>query len=285
MTPDILDGCGDLLARYDLLVCDVWGVIHDGANAHAAACAALQKFRDGGGAVVLLSNAPMPSPVTARQIAKTGVPREAYDRLVTSGDLTLGRLAERGLRRVHHIGPALRDDGLFADIERVPLDEAEAIVCSGLEDDENETAENYRTRLARALQRELLLVCANPDLQVEVAGRLYPCAGAVAALYEEMGGEVIWAGKPHAPAYDAAFAAGEAVLGRPVERARILGIGDALRTDVAGAGRAGIDALMVASGLHRHEIWTGGALDPAKARDVVAASGLPCRAVTAWLSW
>ena len=285
MTPDILDGCGALLARYDLLVCDLWGVVHDGVNAHDAACDALLRFRRGGGTVVLLSNAPMPSDVTARFIERIGVPRDAYDRLVTSGDLTLAVLAERGIRRVHHIGPEKRDDALFATIERVPFAHAEAIVCSGLEDDGAETADNYRDRLAAALARDMTLVCANPDLAVEVGGVSYPCAGAIAALYEAMGGHVVWCGKPHAPAYAAAFAAGEAARGKPVERARILGIGDALRTDVAGAGHAGIDALMIASGLHREEIWTDGTLDPAKARSVVAGSGLPCRAVSAWLSW
>ncbi len=285
MAPDILDGCGELLARYDLLVCDLWGVVHDGVNAHEAACDALLRFRRGGGTVVLLSNAPMPSHVTARFIERIGVPRDAYDRLVTSGDLTLAVLAEKGVRRVHHIGPDGRDDALFASIERVAFTEAEAIVCSGLEDDVNETAEHYRERLVPALARGMTLVCANPDLAVEVGGVAYPCAGAIAALYEAMGGRVVWCGKPHPPAYVAALAAGEAARGRPVDRTRVLGIGDALRTDVAGAGRAGIDALMIASGLHREEIWTDGVLDPVKARSVVAGSGLPCRAVSAWLSW
>ncbi len=285
MAPDILDGCGDLLAGYDMLVCDLWGVVHDGVRALDAACDALIRFRQGGGTVVLLSNAPMPSHVTARFIDRIGVSREAYDRLVTSGDLTLEVLAAKGMSRVHHLGPEKRDDALFETIERVPLARADAIVCSGLEDDENETAEHYRDRLLVAREADLVLVCANPDLSVEVGGVSYPCAGAIAALYEEMGGEVVWCGKPHAPAYVAAFSAGEAARGRSVERARILGIGDALRTDIAGAGRAGIDALMIGSGLHRHEIWTGDAIDPAKARALVAASGLPCRAVSPWLSW
>jgi len=223
--------------------------------------------------------------VTARFIERIGVPREAYDRIVTSGDLTLDVLAAKGIVRVHHLGPEKRDDALFETIERVPLAHAEAIVCSGLEDDVNETAEHYRDRLFVAREAELVLVCANPDLAVDVGGVSYPCAGAIAALYEEIGGEVVWCGKPHAPAYVAAFAAGEAARGSAVDRSRILGIGDALRTDIAGAGRAGIDALMIGSGLHRHEIWADDALDPAKARALVAASGLPCRAVSPWLSW
>jgi HAD superfamily hydrolase (TIGR01459 family) len=285
MASDILEGCGDLLARYDLLVCDLWGVVHDGVRAHEDACEALIRFRQSGGTVVLLSNAPMPSRVTARFIERIGVPRAAYDRLVTSGDLTLDVLAGKGIGRVHHMGPEKRDDALFETIERVPLARAQAIVCSGLEDDVNETAEHYRDRLFVAREAELVLVCANPDLSVEVGGVSYPCAGAIAALYEEIGGEVIWCGKPHSPAYVAAFAAGEAARGRAVERSRILGIGDALRTDIAGAALAGIDALLIASGLHRREVWTNDALDPAKARALVSSSGLPCRAVSARLIW
>jgi HAD superfamily hydrolase (TIGR01459 family) len=282
----ILDHCGPLLARYDLLICDIWGVLHDGVTAYPEACEALTRFREGGGTVVLLSNAPMPGASTARLIAKKGVPDQAYDRIVTSGDLTLHWVRRHGMARVFHIGPPKRDDALFrSGLERVPFAEAEAVVCSGLVDDETETAADYAGQLGAMLERGLTLVCANPDLAVEVGGRIYPCAGAVGALYEEMGGEVIWAGKPHALAYDTALAAGREARQGEVAAERVLCIGDALRTDIAGAAQAGLDALFIAGGLHRHDIWTDGALDPARATTLVQASGLPCKGIAARLAW
>lgn len=264
MAVRILDRAGDLLSAYDVLFCDVWGVLHNGVTAYPGANDALPRFRETGGSVVLVSNAPVPRERVARLLDLRGVRREAWDAIVSSGDLTRARLRDMGLARVHHVGPA-KDSYLFdgLDIARVGLDEAEALVVSGLEDEVNETGETYRPLLQRALDRGLELVCANPDLVVEVGGVAHPCAGAIAAVYESMGGAVHWAGKPFPPAYDAALAEAARLRGGPVPRDKVLAIGDAVRTDLAGAARAGIAALFVADGIHREHVTRHGRIDEA----------------------
>jgi HAD superfamily hydrolase (TIGR01459 family) len=252
----LLDSAGSLLAGYDVVFCDVWGVVHNGVTPYATACEALARFRDGGGAVVLVTNSPVPAKETGDFIAtQIGVPRTAWDAIITSGDLTRGFITEHDLSRVHHIGPP-RDLPVFKglDVARVALDEAQGIVCTGVVDDVRETGETYRPVLEIARDRGLPLVCGNPDLVVEVGGIYYPCAGAVAVIYESLGGEVFWAGKPHEPVYAGAHRLAEERLGRSVERKRILGIGDALRTDMAGAAGYGIDGLLIARGIHREEL-------------------------------
>lgn len=263
----ILDRARDLLAGYEILFCDVWGVLHDGVRAYPGANDALPRFRAGGGIVLLLSNAPLPADSVARVLDEKGVRREAYDAIVSSGDMARVRLAEAGTTRVHHIGPK-RDLPLFigTDLARVSLDEAEALVVTGLERDTSETAEDYRARLMQARERDLELLCANPDLHVEVGGRTLPCAGVLGVLYESLGGSVYWAGKPFAVAYDAAFARVRSLRG-PIDRSRVLAIGDAVRTDLAGAAGAGIDALFVTGGIHREAVTVGGFVD----RDRLAA--------------
>ncbi|MGE0628587.1 MAG: TIGR01459 family HAD-type hydrolase, partial [Hyphomicrobiaceae bacterium] len=205
---EIIEHAGKLLSRYDVIVSDVWGVVHDGARAYADACEAFARFRARGGTVLLLSNAPMPSAWVANVLDEKRVPRESWDAIVSSGDIALAHIAEQGFVRVHHIGTD-RDLPLFETMqaERVPVEAAQAIVCTGLIDDRNETGESYRGFLQAALARRLPLVCANPDLLVDVGGELLPCAGVVAELYESMGGPVYWAGKPHAPAYEMAMRA------------------------------------------------------------------------------
>jgi HAD superfamily hydrolase (TIGR01459 family) len=219
-------------------------------------------------------------------LARVGVRRDAWDAIISSGDLTRAYLAERRLRRIHHLGPP-RDLPLFKglDVERVALSAASAIVCTGVVDDANETGESYRPLLAEARERDLPLVCGNPDLVVDVGGVLLPCAGAVAAVYEAMGGDVFWAGKPHAPAYEGALHLAEAALGKSVDRRRILAIGDAVRTDLAGAGAYGIDCLLVAQGIHRQELMPSGRLDRAKLDLLLSSSEhRPVAAMTA-LAW
>ena len=202
----MLERAGELFARYDGLVCDVWGVVHDGVRAYEPAGEAFARFRAAGGTVLLLSNAPMPSSWVAKVLDEKGVRRDSWDAIVSSGDLALKHVAARGFERVHHIGTE-RDLPLMEAMSArsVRLDQAQAIVCTGLVDDRNETAESYRPMLARALDAAMPFVCANPDLIVDVGGVLLPCAGVLGALYEEMGGEVYWAGKPHAPAYELAL--------------------------------------------------------------------------------
>jgi HAD superfamily hydrolase (TIGR01459 family) len=245
----------DIAGDYDLILCDVWGVLHDGLNAFPAAGEALTRFREKGGRVVLVSNAPRPGTLVTRQLDDYGVPRTAYDDIRTSGDLSRAIVAENGARPFHHIGPE-RDLGLFRELEgrATALDEADYVVCTGLFDDETETAEDYAETLAAMRARDLLMVCANPDLVVERGHQLIVCAGAIAAAYEDLGGRTITPGKPHRPIYDAALALGEELLGRSVDRRRVIGVGDAIRTDVAGGHGAGIDTLLVARGIHALEL-------------------------------
>ncbi len=285
--PPILDAAGPLLAGFDVVFCDVWGVIHDGFNAYTSACDALVRFRAGGGTVVLVSNAPVPNDQVAAMLRSRRVPVAAYDAIVSSGDIALEHVAERGFARVHNIGPRDRDAALFDRLtaKHAPLADAEAIVCSGLEDDINETAASYRPLLEAALDRGLPFVCANPDLVVDVGGRLYLCAGAIAALYEDLGGDVFWAGKPHASAYDTASRRAAELRGTATDRSRVLAIGDSLRTDLAGAAQAGISGLFIGSGIHRHDSMSGAMLDPAKLATLFKPGSPPAVGAMPILAW
>lgn len=258
----ILDAAGPLMSRYDLIISDVWGVVHDGLWALEPACAALEEFRRGGGQVVLLSNAPGPSAQILRVLDKKRVPRAAFDRLVTSGDVTRALLIADGHEKVYHIGTS-RDRVLFEGTRAILVDEAEAevVLATELRDDRTETPEDYRPLLARLAARGLPFICGNPDLVVHVGADLLPCAGSLAAIYEELGGTVLWAGKPHRPAYDMALEAGLAARGgRAIDMSRVLVIGDAVRTDMAGAAGIGADGLFIAGGIHRDEVVFDGHL-------------------------
>jgi HAD superfamily hydrolase (TIGR01459 family) len=284
--PPILDGAGPLLECYDVVFCDVWGVLHNGVIAHPAAGEALSRFRAGGGLVVLLSNAPVPWTSVARVLELRGVRRDAWDAVVSSGDLTRDHIVQRGYRRLHHIGPA-RDLSLFKGLKvaRVGLAEAEAILCTGLNDDANETGETYRPLLEHAKALGLPFVCANPDLVVDVGGTLLPCAGLLASVYEDLGGQVFWAGKPYRVAYERAHARAEELIGRSVDPSRILAIGDAIRTDVAGAVAFGIDALFIAHGIHRAEIMRGGRLEEAALARLIATAPGKLKGAMTELAW
>lgn len=260
----IIENAGALFQRYDVLLSDVWGVVHDGHTAYTGAGEAFARFRARGGTVLLLSNAPMPSNWVAHVLDEKGVHRNSWDAIVSSGDISLAHVAERGYRKVLHIGTP-RDLPLFEAMTaaRTDFEDAQAIVCTGLVDDRNETADTYRPLLERALARRLPLVCANPDLLVDVGGELLPCAGVIAELYEAMGGPVYWAGKPYAPAYTAAMDKIARLRGHGISRDRVLAIGDAVRTDLAGAANAGIASLFVAQGIHRDATVRAGRIDPA----------------------
>lgn len=285
--PPILAHAGELLSRYDVMFCDVWGVLHDGHHAFDEACDTLLRFRAGGGTVILVSNAPVPGERVAVMLDSRAVPREAYDGIIASGEIALRHIAEKGYQRLFCIGPAERDAATFTRLkaERTGVDTADAILCTGLNDDLEETADDYRPLLERARARALPFVCANPDLVVDVGGRQYLCAGAIADLYERMDGEVFWAGKPHANAYDAAHAAAEVQRGTPVSRQRIIAVGDSLRTDLKGAEAAGIDAIFVASGIHRDEMMGSGALDAEKLAILFAPPAPPAIAIMERLTW
>lgn len=228
---------------------DIWGVMHEGTRPFAAAVDACRTFRGRGGIVVLVSNAPRPGPSVAQQLARIGIAPEAYDAIISSGDISRALVAGYSGQAILHIGPE-RDLPLFdgLGVRLAAADDAAAIVCTGLVDDERETAETYRPLLTAMAARGVAMVCANPDLTVERGGRLIPCAGAVAALYAGLGGTVSYGGKPYAPIYDAAAAIARD-LGRepPLSKADFLAIGDGVRTDIEGAHRFGIDSVYVAS--------------------------------------
>lgn len=262
----LIAGLGVIADRYDAILCDIWGVLHNGRQAFPAASDALAAFRRGGGAVVLISNAPRPSAPIKAQVVRLGVSPDAFDAIVTSGDVAIGLIAERGAAPVHHIGPK-RDMSLFEAAaaragERpvlVGLEDASYVVCTGLFDDEVETPDDYRERLSAMAARRLPLICANPDLVVHRGADLIYCAGAIARAYEALGGAAIYAGKPYAPIYHAALAAAGAALKAPLARSRVLAIGDAMRTDIAGAAGQGLDALFVTAGIHREDLHGAGA--------------------------
>ena len=287
MAPDILIHAGPLLARYDVALCDIWGVLHDGGDAHAEAADALLRFRAAGGTVILVSNAPMAADAVGRLLDAKRLPRGAWDAIVCSGEIALAHIATQGYAHLHRIGPQRRDRSFF---DRLPgpdvsLVEAQAIACTGLVDDRHETAEDYRATLTAARALGLPFVCANPDLVVDVNGVRLPCAGALAALYEAIGGQVFWAGKPHPAAYAGALAEAARLRGSPVPPARVLAIGDAVRTDLAAARGAGVDALFVTSGIHREAVMTEGAIVPGRLAALLAESAMPARAATAMLQW
>lgn len=264
--PAILHAAGPLLSRYDVLLCDVWGVVHNGLTAFEGACAALHRFRQEGGTVILVSNAPVPKHRVEAMLATRNVPASTWDDIVSSGAIALAHIAGRGFTRLHLIGPRDRDEAFFREIEAgsAHLDEAEAIVCTGLTDDRTQKPQDYVPLLEKALRRKIPFVCANPDLLVDVGGTLLYCAGAIADIYEHMGGHVYWAGKPHLNAYETAHRIAEGLRDANVPREKCLVIGDAIRTDLKGAENFGCDALFVASGIHRHEAMEGAALSPTK---------------------
>ena len=277
MTPPIVGRAGLLLARYDALFCDVWGVLHNGRTAYAEAGEALARLRAGGATVVLVSNAPVPADGVERVLERTGVRRDAWDAIVSSGDIALAHIAERGYRLLHRVGPARRDSRLFQRLPGPPaaLHEADAIVCTGLVDDANEQVESYRPLIETGVSRRLPFVCANPDLVVDVGDKRYLCAGSIAAEYERCGGPVFWAGKPHPSAYAAALRRATELRGSEPARTRILAIGDAVRTDLAAAQGMGIDALFIASGIHNDAVMANGSIDPERLAAVFAPPGTP----------
>lgn len=265
-TPPIISSARDLFSNYDTLFCDVWGVIHNGFKAYKSACAALAEFRSTGGTIILISNAPVPPHRVAEMLDSRAVPRNAWDSIISSGGIALSHIEERNIKKAYCIGPQDRDAAFFERMTAKPthLEEAEAIVCTGLNDDTSEHPNDYRPRLEKAHARSLELVCVNPDLVVDVGGKLYYCAGAIADIYQEMGGKVLWAGKPHAAAYQSARQAASDLRGAPIEDSRILVIGDSLRTDVLGAANEDLDALFIAAGIHRDEIVHNAKIDNEK---------------------
>lgn len=261
----------DVVLRYDAIISDVWGVVHNGIAATSGAPEALAAAREAGLAVVLLTNAPRPPASIQAQLRDLGVADHSYDAIVSSGGVTRALIAGEGDLGFFHIGPP-RDAPIFEGLAGHPtqLDAASYLLCTGLFDDEVETPEQYRPLLEQAAARRMKLYCANPDLVVERGTRLIPCAGAIADIYQHMGGETIWVGKPHPLVYAKARDEIDAKLGRGVATKRILCIGDAFRTDITGAQAGGHDSIMTLSGIHAHQIGLEGQRFDAAALDALA---------------
>lgn len=282
----VLAGLAEIAGGYDVILSDIWGVVHNGREHFPQACGALRRFREKGGVVVLVTNAPRPFPPVLEQLKMLGAPRDCFDEVVTSGDVTLNFVAEHGMKPVHHIGPP-RDLSFFEIMQQqlghrppsVSLDDAEYVLCTGLFDDDH-PLERYDAALETMRARNMDLICANPDLVVHVGDNMLWCAGAIAERYAQMGGKVLQAGKPFAPIYDRALELAAARLGAPVDESRVLAIGDAIRTDVKGACDHRIDAVFVTSGIHRDELHPParpgepGPMDVAAMRRLVSEAGV-----------
>lgn len=288
----IIGSLGEIAGGYGALYCDLWGCLHDGVRAHRAAVAALEAFRSGGGRVILITNSPKPRRDVARQLDGLGVPRAAWDDIASSGDAAQEAMAA-GLvgRRVHHIGPERdlgffsREDGSAIAVERVALEEAEGIVCTGLFDDRSETPEDYRATILYGVNKGMKLLCANPDIVVDVGETRIWCAGAIAAAYTEAGGTSLYFGKPHAPIYGLARRRLEALAGGEVPDRAILCIGDGIGTDIRGAIGEDLDSLFVTGGLAAEETGTApdAGPDPDRLAAFLAAARLTPTASIAYL--
>lgn len=267
-----IESIDDIAGRYDAVFCDVWGVVHNGRQAYPAACAALQRLRNAGKHVILITNVPKPRGPIPGQLDRAGVPRDAWDAIVTSGDAIREELAQRAPGPMFKIGPDDYDRTLWEGLglAQAPLSEAAFFAISGLNRDD-ETPEDYADVLREAKARDLDFICANPDIVVQHGNRMIWCAGAIARDYEAIGGKVIMAGKPFAPIYDLARKELAQIAGRAVEASRILCIGDGVVTDIAGANAQGLDSLFIAAGIHGEALWTNGKLDPAKVDAALAA--------------
>jgi HAD superfamily hydrolase (TIGR01459 family) len=274
-------GLKQLADFYDSLLCDVWGVLHNGVAAFPAAVDALQRFRAEAGPVVLLTNAPRPAWAIRDQLRRLGVPDDAYDALVTSGDVTRELIAARAGVKLLHLGPE-RDLSLYGELDVALVDEAgaELVACTGLFDDTVETPEHYRALLERLAGRGLEMVCANPDLVVERGGTLVYCAGALARLYAELGGKTILVGKPFRAVYQAARRQVGALGG-----SRILAVGDGLPTDIRGAVDDGLDVLFVTGGIHAADFGPAAEPDGTRVAARLAAEGLRAVAFIPALAW
>jgi HAD superfamily hydrolase (TIGR01459 family) len=261
--------------------------VHNGIAAFADACAALTRFRERGGTAILLTNAPRPDAAVKRILDRLAVSHDAYDAIVTSGDVTRGIVESRIAQRVFHLGPE-RDLPIFVglDVHFAPLEDADYVVCSGLFDDTVETPDSYREMLALMQARSMFMVCANPDVVVERGDKLVYCAGALADAYAALGGEVLYCGKPHAPIYEAALVKAAALRGAvtpPLHR--VLAVGDSVRTDLVGAAAFGLDCVFVTSGLHAEHYGSRETPDLDALNAVFAAANVRPKAVLRGLAW
>ena len=284
--PAAISGLSEIANDYRFILCDVWGVLHDGLHAHCAAVEALVRFRTSGGRVILITNAPRPAAKVVEQLDRLGVERSAFDDIVSSGDVARAFLAGRAGAKIFHLGPD-RDRPIYAGLATPLVDEDSAtlISCTGLFDDTVETPDDYAERLERLANRGLPMLCVNPDRVVERGDQLVWCAGALAERYAALGGETITVGKPFAPIYDAAIERLASLAECDIARQSILAIGDGVATDLRGAFGQNIDILFVTDGIHADEFGPGDDPDPRLIREFLAAADLGARNFISRLSW
>ncbi|HLV83679.1 MAG TPA: TIGR01459 family HAD-type hydrolase [Devosia sp.] len=281
-----ISGLADLTGRYDAVLSDVWGVVHNGVAAFPSAVDALVQFRKSGGKVIFITNAPRPSGPLIAMLDRLGVGRESYDAIVSSGDATRVMIGKYSGRAIHHVGPPTEDDALYEglNVRRAGPEEAEVVVVTDLDTDDD-TPEMYRERARLWLARKLPMICANPDRVVEHGDKIIYCGGALGDLYAAMGGMVLMAGKPYRPIYEEAFRLAEVAAGKPLDRSRVLAIGDSVRTDATGAAQFGLDLLFVTGSIHAAELDAFGKPDPQAIADLVAPSGARLAGFLPRLSW
>jgi HAD superfamily hydrolase (TIGR01459 family) len=281
-----ISGLSELSGRYDAVLSDVWGVIHNGVAAFPEAVEALREFRKAGGRAVLITNAPRPSAPIVAMLDRLGVPRDAYDAIVSSGDATRTMIEKYRGKAIHHVGPPTEDDALYdgLDLRRTGAEEAEVVVVTDLDTDDD-TPEMYRERAKLWLSRKLSMICANPDRVVEHGDKIIYCGGALGDLYSAMGGMVHMAGKPYPPIYEEAFALAEQAAGKSLDKSRTLAIGDSVRTDATGAAQFGIDILFITGSIHAAELDAFGKPDPQAIADLIAPSRAHVAGYLPRLSW
>ena len=282
----VLTGLNEVAAAYDVLYCDVWGVLHNGRESFPAAIEAMTRFRATRGPVVLISNAPRPSRDVVPQLHALKVPDEAWSAFVTSGDATRTELAKRRPGPAWAVGPA-RDAPLYEGLglKFAELAAAAFISVTGPFDDENDEPADYRDRFCGAIERGLELICANPDIVVQRGEKLVYCGGALAQLYESLGGRVTMAGKPYPAIYELSLSKAAEALGRPLDPARVLCVGDGLPTDVRGANARGLDILFCANGIHGAETVGPQGLKAEAVADLLRQEGLVANYAIADLVW
>ncbi|MCY4462455.1 MAG: TIGR01459 family HAD-type hydrolase [Albidovulum sp.] len=268
---EIISEFHEISDRYDAILCDLWGCLHDGCRPFLEAVSAMRSFSKGGGVVVLLTNSPRLHCAVARQLDQIGVPREIWNLIVSSGDAAQDALfAGRVGKKVIHIGPPINlkffeppEDSDAAEIERVSGAEAEGFVCTGLFDEESDKLDDYLPMLEKGARAGLKLLCVNPDIVVDRGEKRFYCAGAIARLYESIGGESLYFGKPHRQIYNLAAKRLEK-LAPGISKDRTVCVGDGIATDILGAENQKLDCVFVSGGLAARETGTAHSPDPTK---------------------
>jgi HAD superfamily hydrolase (TIGR01459 family) len=241
----------NLSASYPVWLCDIWGVVHDGYKPFAKTCATLENHRRHGGTVILVTNSPRTSKGVDLQLQQIGVSNQAYDAVVTSGDVTRTLMVEQGGGKLFHLGPK-RDSSIFTglDLKQVELPEATAVLCTGLFDEAHEAPKDYLGLLTEIKNRNLVFICANPDKVVRKGPDLIYCAGALAQEFLQLGGKVLMAGKPFTPIYELALQVAGKLRSSALTKGQILAIGDGPETDIKGAADFGLACVLITGGIN-----------------------------------